>query len=855
MDRRVGDRERPDAEPADAAVKPERWTEIKALLDGALEQPPAERERWLLAAAGGDAALAGEVAALLSLETEMGDFLERPLFDLHDPLGGGGRSGEEVGPYRLGREIGRGGMGVVYIAERADDEYRKTVAVKVLKRGLDTDEVIGRFRAERQILANLEHPNIARLIEGGTTTADHLPYFVLEHVEGRPIDVYCDEEGLGLEERLRLFLVVCTAVAAAHRNLVVHRDLKPSNVLVTGDGTPKLLDFGIAKLLGPPEADAPITHRDRFFLTPEYASPEQVSGLPVNTTTDVYSLGVLLFQLLTGRRPFELAGADLAEVARRLREEEAPRPSSVVPRELARRLAGDLDAIVGMALRKEPDRRYGSVEALAEDVRRHLAGLPVAAGPDSLAYRTRKLLRRHRVGAAAAATIAALVVGFAVVATLLMTDAVRERTRSEKLVVFLLDMLRSPDPDRANGATVTVLEVLDRAEANFLAGFEDDPELDGDFRHTLADLYVGLGQYDEARPLAEKALAIRQQVHGAVSMPVAETLHVLAEVDRYTQSAEAAEARIEQALEMQRELGGSGEQSYLHALNNLAVSKKNRGDYAAAEPLHRQVLELKRKRYDADHPEIATTLQNLAVLLHEKGEPAEAIPLFETALAIRRRGGREDAPVPEAELVSTLNNLAASSEEVGQVARAVELYEESLAIGRRIYGDGHARLLGPLNNLALARLAAGQLGAAEDLLEEALALTAERPRSKGVVLKNIAAVHLALGRLPEAETAAREALEALRAQDEPAWRIAEVESVLGAVLTRTGRAADAESLLLGAYPVIAAGRGPRARSTREALERIVELYTTNGAVDRAARYQALLHAARGGRAAQPTHAD
>jgi eukaryotic-like serine/threonine-protein kinase len=835
MNRRVGDREGPDAEPADAAVKPERWTQIKILLEGALERPAAERWDWVAAATAGDPVLAGEVNAMLRLETEMGDFLERPLFDLHDPSGGGGRAGEEVGAYRLQREIGRGGMGVVYVAERADQEYKKTVAVKVLKRGLDTDEVIGRFRAERQILAGLEHPNIARLIEGGTTTADHLPYFVLEHVEGRPIDVYCDEEELDLEDRLRLFLVVCAAVAAAHRNLVVHRDLKPSNILVTAEGIPKLLDFGIAKLLGPPEADAPITRQGRFLLTPEYASPEQVAGHPVNTTTDVYSLGVLLFQLVAGRRPFEFPEPDLAEVGRRLREEDTPKPSSLVPRPLARRLAGDLDDIVGMALRKEPDRRYGSVEALAEDVRRHLAGLPVAARPDAFGYRTGKFLRRHRVGVAAAATILALVVGFAAVATVLMTEAVRERERSERLTGFLTEMLRSPDPERANGEEVTVLQVLERSRAQLLGGFEEDPQLDGDLHHTLADLYVGLGEYERARPLAEKALAIRREVHGERSLSVAETLHVLAEIDLHTQSADASQARVEQALEIQRELGGREEDSYVHALNNLAVSRQDQHDYAAAEPLHREVLALKEARYAPDDPEIAATLHNLAIVLHEQGDPVQAIPLFERALSIRRRGD-----VPDEAVATTLNSFAASLEEVEEVERAVELYEEALAIRRRIYPERHPRLAFSLNNLALARLRAGQLAEAEALMVEALDLVPPGVGVRGIMLRNRAEVELAQGRIADAEDTVRDALTILREQRIPqAWRIADAESLLGTLLDRSGRAGDAESLLLGAYPVIVEAMGPRARYSREALERIVDHYIASGNHERAAHYRAL----------------
>jgi eukaryotic-like serine/threonine-protein kinase len=834
MSRRVGDREGPELDPADATVRPERWTQIKILLDEALELSPAERESWLLTATAGDAELTAEVAAMLRLETEMGDFLEQPMFDLHAPQDGGGRSGETVGPYRLRHEIGRGGMGVVYLAERDDEEYRKTVAVKVLKRGLDTDEVIGRFRTERQILAGLEHPNIARLIEGGTTTADHLPYFVLEHVEGRPIDLYCDEEELDIEERLRLFLVVCTAVAAAHRNLVVHRDLKPSNILVTADGTPKLLDFGIAKLLGPAEADVPLTREGRFLLTPEYASPEQVWGQPVNTTTDVYSLGVLLFQLVTGRRPFEFPDPDLHAVARRLREEAAPRPSAVVPRDLSRRLAGDLDDIVGMALRKEPDRRYGSVEALAEDVRRHLAGLPVRAAPDSLAYRSGKFVRRHRAGVAAAAVIAALVVGFALVATVLMQDAVRERETAERVTSFLENLFAEADPGRSWGEETSVREVLDAGAEHLAGGLDGEPEVKARLLHTVGIAYLGLGLEEAARPLIEVSHGLRRELYGPRSIPVAESLYLLAKADLMSRDLKSAEARIEEALHIQRELGALDD-NYLHGLGNLAVIKTHRRDHEGAVAIQRENLRVKRRRFAADDPEIANTLHNLATALHRQGEIAEALTHFGAALAIRRGAG-----ISPLELAATLNSYGSALEEAGDLASAEARYQEALDIRRRIYKDGHRELAYSLNNTALLLLARGDLPRAESYLRDAMPMMRQGVEEHAVVLRNLAAVLTRRGAFAEAEATIDQSIEILRSQDDtPAWRITDAQSVRGGVLARIGRTAEAESLLLAAYLFLVEEQGAHRRPTRESLERIIDLYTLTGDEERAASYRRL----------------
>ncbi len=406
------------------------------ILGEAVERDPSEREAWLAAACAGDAELHGEVARLMAHQNTVTDFLEE------SPLGGLARRAEDesivgrhVGPYRVVEEIGRGGMGAVYLARRADEQYESLVAVKVIKRGMDTDAVVRRFRRERQILANLQHPNVARLLDGGMTE-DGRPYFVMEFVEGRPVTEYCDAKKLSVEERLKLFRKVCSAVSHAHRNLIVHRDIKPGNILVSEDGEPKLLDFGIAKLL---DADAGENATATLLraMTPEYASPEQVTGEPVTTASDVYSLGVLLYELLTGELPYKLKGRTAEEIARAIREQEPAKPSTRVAQSAHRAeesgeaseagvqartatrnpklLRGDLDNIVLKALRKEPQLRYASVEQFAEDIDLHLEGLPVKAGRGTFAYRASKFVRRNRVAVAASALVLlTLIVGVVV---------------------------------------------------------------------------------------------------------------------------------------------------------------------------------------------------------------------------------------------------------------------------------------------------------------------------------------------------------------------------------------------------------------------------------------------------------
>lgn len=404
--------------PDPTALTPERWRVVRALFDEALAREPARRAAFVRAAAAGDAALAREVVSLLAALDEEDDRFEQPavaqLAGRAEARTGPAMEGRRIGAYRVLREVGQGGMGSVYEAARADDQYRKRVAIKVIKRGMDSDLVVRRFRRERQILAGLEHPNIAALLDGGVTD-DGQPYVVLEFVEGLAITEYCAARGLGVRGRLELFLQVCDPVQYAHRNLVVHRDLKPSNILVTDGGTPKLLDFGVAKLLGAEhEGDAPLTQAGLQAFTPEYASPEQLRGEPITTAADIYSLGVLLYELLTGQRPFEAGRRSRHEMARIVGGQEPTRPSAAVPggagsrtglaepARLRRELAGELDSIVLKAIAPTPQQRYSSAEALAEDVRRYLDGRPVLARQGTAGYRARKFVGRHRVSVAAA---------------------------------------------------------------------------------------------------------------------------------------------------------------------------------------------------------------------------------------------------------------------------------------------------------------------------------------------------------------------------------------------------------------------------------------------------------------------
>src|SRR5712664_85981 len=410
-----------------ALMTPERWQTVKRLFHEALDQAPEGRTAYLERACAGDTTLRKEVETLLSSERESAGFMEEPAAASMPPAADPAAVlGRRIGSYRVLREIGHGGMGAVFLAVRDDDAYRKQVAIKLVRAFSASDLLVDRFRQERHILAALDHPNIARLLDGGATD-DGLPYLVMEYVEGVPIDEYCEAHALSLRDRLALFRTVCSAVQFAHQNLVVHRDIKPANILIAADGTPKLLDFGIAKLLSPELAARGQAATAFPMMTPDYASPEQVRNEPITTASDVYSLGVLLYRVLTGRGPYRVPTGAVLEVIEAVRDQEPQRPSAIVPK-----LAGDLDNIVLRALRKEPRERYASVDELSADIRRHLEGQPVSARKATVPYRAGKFVRRHKVGVAAAALLFLSLVG-GILTTLREARIARaERARAER---------------------------------------------------------------------------------------------------------------------------------------------------------------------------------------------------------------------------------------------------------------------------------------------------------------------------------------------------------------------------------------------------------------------------------------
>jgi serine/threonine protein kinase len=513
-------------------VTPERWQQIKTAFFGAIEHEDAhERATYLERACGDDVDLRQRVQSLLDQPPDEFDSLARDVrLNGTDP-----NTGRRIGAYELVREIGRGGMGAVWLARRADQQFEKVVAIKLLKRGTDTDEVLRRFQIERQILARLENPNIARLLDGGITNED-LPYFVMEFVEGRPITNFCEEKALNLGQRLRLFLKVCGAVQFAHQNLVVHRDLKPGNILVTADGEPKLLDFGIAKLLSPDEATPAVTMAEHQRLTPAYASPEQVRGEPITTLSDVYSLGALLYEIVTGKGAHRFSGPHPppTELLRVVAQEEPIRPSAATTdSSAARHLRGDVDNIILKALRKEPGRRYPGVGSLAADLQRHLANEPVSARKDTLAYRASRFILRNKIGAAAAAIVLLTLIG-AVIG--ISYQAQRAKRRFNEVRSLAHSILFEYHDSIANlpGSTA-VREKLVRDSLNYLGRLEKEAGSDRALQREIAAAYrkvadvqgqpnsPNLGQTSEAMESYQKALGLWQRLVAAEPNDIAAT--------------------------------------------------------------------------------------------------------------------------------------------------------------------------------------------------------------------------------------------------------------------------------------------------------------------------------------------
>jgi len=718
-----------------------RWQQVDALFAAALELDAPARAAFVTEQCAGDELLARAVEELFQSADEADALFEGSavkaraniLTDAFAALdedierAEASRLGTLLGAFKLIRLIGRGGSASVYLGERIDAQYQQQVAIKVTRQGLADRDAEQRFRAERQILANLDHPNIARLLDGGTTAAGQ-PYLVMEYIDGEPIDVYCNQRQLSVDARLRLFSQVCAAVHYAHQHLIVHRDLKPANVLVSADGVPKLLDFGIAKLLDAEQLHQTVamTRADVRLLTLRYASPEQIRGEAITTASDVYTLGVMLYELLTGQMPHRKSGTRPGELEREICDTRPKRPSTVVtgnaaskgdtdtipqtiseardtePEMLKRQLQGDLDNIALMALRKEPERRYRSAEQFAEDIRRYTECLPVIAHPDTVGYRVNKFARRHTAALATTVAVIALIVGLIGYYTWQVTG---ERNRAEleagkaaAVSAFFQGMLESVDPEQAQGDVVTVRQVLDETadeleESNEL---QDQPAVEAAVRSTLGMTYLALGIYEQAESQLDHALDLRRAESGAMSPETIRSMMNIASLYRQQGRYKEAERMSKDARELARRVLGETHPDTLQTMNDLAVVFNDEGRYAEAETLFREVLKKRRQVLGTEHPATLDTMNYLALLYWGLDRQDEAEPLMLATIEGRRSSVGDRHP----STLLAMNNLALLYYTQQKFGQAEPIFLQALAMQRQVMGDEHPDTLLTMSNLA-----------------------------------------------------------------------------------------------------------------------------------------------------------
>ncbi len=818
----------------------ERWLVLEPLLDEALQLEEHERTSWLGALRSRAPDLADDLATLLSGEAtaDHDGFLNGPVFAT--------LAGLQLGAYTLESPLGEGGMGSVWLARRTDGRFEGRAAVKLLNLALHTTAGQEQFRQEGSLLARLAHPGIARLLDAGVSPAGQ-PYLVLEHIDGQPIDQFARERALSVGQRLQLFEQVLDAVHHAHANLVVHRDLKPSNILVTRDGKVKLLDFGLARLVQPdastPDGADRTGHR---WMTPQYASPEQVRGDPVTTRTDVYQLGVVLCHLLSGHLPFERE--HLHDIETAVLNEDPPPPSALATEPaVSTAIRGDLDAIVLKAIRKAPADRYPSVEALGADVRRFLAGYPVSARHSTLGYRARRFARRHRIGlgvAAAAVVVTTIYIGTLARERQRITSALNEAhlgaRRAEAVTNFMLGLFDASVGGRTLADSITARELLASGLAH-AREFSGQPALQAQMLDIVGRLEMRLGNYDRASPLLEEALATRRRLHGSQHPDVATSLESLADLAFLKRDVPARLRLSEQALTLRRNLAGADDPRSTAALHAYGSALHASGNVAGAKQIFDEWMSrISRLPPDTTY-ERARQLQDAAILLTYDSNFGAAEKLLREAFDLKRALFGEEHPT----LAHTRAALADVFDQTRRYAEAEAEIRAAIEIFRAAYPDGHPETSRKLRQYAVILEHQKRYVDAEPPLREALdiqrRLLGNETLDVAMTELNLSLALTRIDQMTEAAQLARHGLEVLQrlfGPDNSMVYFARI--VLGDAVSGLGRYAEAESLLLSAYRRFQAPK-PMTRAWHVAsLDALVRLYEAQGKAGEAARYRALL---------------
>ncbi|MCG8454950.1 MAG: tetratricopeptide repeat protein [Holophagales bacterium] len=824
---------------------PEYWVEINEILEAALEKEPEQRSRFLDQACRTDTGLRREVESLLNLETGDLQRLDRPAFEMFTSVSDGDRRPDRIGPYEIRRELGRGGSAEVVLARRVGIEDRRNVAIKILRPGLDSADMADRLRREGHILSRLRHPFITEVYGGGTAEGRG-PYLVMEYIDGIGIDAYCESRALSVRQRLELFEKVCAAVQFAHQHLVIHRDLKPTNILVRDDGEPKLLDFGIAKLLDPlstgrQTATLPSLRR----MTPRYASPEQVQGEMISTASDIYSLGVVLYELLTGLSPYGPGDYPPSEMLRRIREQAPMPPSSAVVRSangvdpgadgkrLARQLAGDLDNILLEALRKVPSERYASVEQLAQDIRRHLEGRPVRAREATLLYRATKFLGRRKKAVAAAFLVAWVLGAFALQRESQQREIARQRDRAEKVTEVLVGLFEESDPETGRGRETPVGEILDRS-LNAIDRLEGQEAIRADLLTILGRVHRNLGLYELGGQLLEQAIEGREQIFGPHHVEVAESLDELGDVRYKTGRYEEAEALFRRSLAIRRKELGESHPEVADALAGLGTTLTRSGDLETAEEVLRQALTIRRDAYGQEHRDIALSLGSLASLLMNAGDLDESERLYRQAIQMAR-----SLLAPEDLQLARMHcSLAELVRQRGELDEAESLMRQGLRGLREGLGEEHPDIGIALMGLANILLEKEELEASESSFRESLQILerslGENHANVGQLLISLALLSHEKGEPIEAKELFRKALGILRlsiGEDHPA--IASAMINLALVEEELGELEEAESLFRGGLRILHSSVGPEHSFIASGLHNLAGTLAQQGKLEEA----------------------
>lgn len=789
-----------------------RWQTIREVFHAVESLNPVERAAALDARCADDPELRQEVEALLDKVSTESDAVQEIVSDAAASMHEQSSLPATIGPYRVLELIGRGGMGQVYLAERDDEELKQKVAIKVVGWFANSDALIERFLSERQILADLDHPNIARLFDGGRTH-DNVPYLVMEYVDGVSVDRYCTENDLSLTQRLTLFLKICDAIQHAHGRLVIHRDIKPSNIIVTHSGVPKLLDFGIAKLLDPAANEQALTRADMRLLTPQYASPEQLLGLPVTTQTDVYGLGVLLYQLTTGEFPYDTTQTSSPELERLICETEPGLPSlrvgqtersdahagpSLSRRQLSSQLRGDLDNIVMMALRKEPLRRYATVKELADDIRNHLDNKPVSARKDSASYRLGKFVRRNRAGVIAASLVVAAIAAQTVFYTTRLSqerdNALAERQVAENTTEFLVDLFDVSDPGKSLGESITAREVLDQGAVKIREELKDDKEIRARMLQTIGRVYERLGLFDSAKSLMEEAVLLNREVLPPSHERFIDSLDELSWLYYREEDWKKAQDTSLEALNIQRELAGGDNASMARTLNQLGTITYYLDDYEGSLSYYQRAIDALSAPEYRDDELRGTSLNHIGIVYALLSRNDEAEKAYRESLDIRLRTLGDQHP----DTATAYVNLGSFYQSVSKLDEAYELAVKGYNIDKATKGDRHVDVaydLGLLGAIALDRkdyaTALRHRKLASEIWKEA---AGPRHSRYATSLDGLSELSLKMNKLEDARRYAEEGLEIMLSEYGPEHTLtSNLLYTMGKVHYRSGETGDARS--------------------------------------------------------------